>query len=112
MSQECGAALDAELDAGQDPELWDLCEDEAEGHALGGPSVEATRARKAAGERTPMTPPPKKTRTAAPGAVEQGGAQPSQVQRLSARAKQFPRDTEFLALSQRACAIIPALASS
>ena len=30
MSQEGGAALDAEFDAGQDPELWDLEEDEVE----------------------------------------------------------------------------------
>ena len=30
MSQEGGAALDAEFAAGQDPELWDLEEDEAE----------------------------------------------------------------------------------
>ena len=40
------------------------------------------------------------------------GAPPSQVQRLSARAMQNPRDTELLALSQRACAFIQALASS
>ena len=109
--------MDAELDAGQDPGLCDVGEDEAEemegfeeAHAPGGPPVEATRARKAATERTPITPPPKKTRSAAPGAVEQGGAQPSQAQRLSSM--QNPRDKELLALSQRACAIIPALASS
>ena len=30
MSQEGGAALEAEFDAGEDPELWDLEEDEAE----------------------------------------------------------------------------------
>ena len=49
LSQEGGAALDAELDAGQDPELWDLDEDEAdemadfeEAHDPGGPLVEAT----------------------------------------------------------------------
>ena len=30
MSQEAGAALDADFDAGQDPEQWDLEEDEAE----------------------------------------------------------------------------------
>ena len=113
--------MDAELDGGQDPELRDPDEDEAEemadfeeAHALGGPPLEATlsRARKAATEHTPITPPPKKTRTAAPAAVEQGGAQSSQAQRLSARAMLNPRDTELLALSQRACAIIPALASS
>ena len=69
--------------------------------------------RKATAERTPLTPPQqKKTRTMEPEAVEQGGAPPSQVQRLSARAVQKPRDTELLALSQRACALIPALASS
>ena len=38
----------------------------------GGPPVEATRARKAAVERTLTTPPPKKTRTAAPEAMEEG----------------------------------------
>ena len=77
-----------------------------------GPSMEATRARKATGERTPMTPPPEKTQTTEPWAAEQEGAQPSQVQRLSARAMQNPRDMELLALSQGACALIPALASS
>ena len=40
---------------------------------------------------------------------EHCGAQPSQAQQLSARAMQNPRDTQLLALSQRACAIIPAL---
>ena len=38
----------------------------------------------------------------------QGGAQSSQAQRLSARAMMNPKDKELLALSQRACAIIPA----
>ena len=121
MSQEGGAALDAEFAAGQDPELWDQEEDEAdemadleEAHAPGGTPVEATvsRARKAAAENTPITPPPKKTRTAAPTDVAQGGAQSSQAQRLSARAMMNPKDTELLAQSQRACAIIPALAIS
>ena len=91
LSEEGGAALDAELDAGQDPEFWDVDEDEAEemadfeeAHAPGGPPVEApmTRARKAAMERTLMTLPPKKTRTVAPAAVEQGGAQSSQAQKV------------------------------
>ena len=97
-------------------ELWDPDEDEAE--AMEGfeeaHAVEATMswARKAATGNTPTTPPPKKTRTAALVAVEQGGAQSSQVQRLSSRAMLNPRDTELFALSQRACAIIPALASS
>ena len=47
-----------------------------EAHAPGRPPVEATmsRARKAATENTLITTPPKKTRTAAPAAVEQGGA--------------------------------------
>ena len=74
LSQEGGVALDAAIGAGQDPELWDLGEDEAEemadfeeAHAPGGPLVEATvtRGRKAATERTPITLPAKKTRTAA-----------------------------------------------
>ena len=91
--------MDAELDAGQDPELWDLDEDDAEemadfeeAHAPGEPPVEATmsRARKAATGHAPITPPPKKTRTAAAAAVEQGGAQSSQAQRLSARAMLNP----------------------
>ena len=64
MSQEAGAASDVEFDAGQDPELWDPEEDEAEemadfeeAHAPGGPPVEATvsRARKAATGNTPIT---------------------------------------------------------
>ena len=122
MSQEAGAALDAEFDAGQDRELWDLEEDDAEemadfeeAHAPGGPPIEATvsRARKAATGNTPITPQPKKTHIAAPADAAQGGAQSSQAQRLSARAMMNPKkDTELLALSQRACAIIPALASS
>ena len=112
--------MDAEFAAGWDPELWDLEEDEAEemadfeqAHAPGGPPVEAevSRARTAATVNTPTTPPPKKTRTAAPADAAQGGAQ-SQAQRLSARAMMNTKDTNFLALSQRACAIIPALASS
>ena len=52
MSQEGGAALDAEFAAGQDPEVWDLEEDEAEektdfeeAHAPGWPLVEATVSR-------------------------------------------------------------------
>ena len=52
LPQEAGAALDAELDAGQDLELWDLDKDEAEemadseeAHAPGGPQVEATMSR-------------------------------------------------------------------
>ena len=67
LSQECGAALDAELDAGQDHELRDLDEDEAEemegfeeAHAPGGPPAEVRQARKAAAERTPMTSPQQK----------------------------------------------------
>ena len=121
MSQEGGAALDADCAAGQEPVLWDLEEDDAEemadfeeAHAPGGPLVEATvsRARKAATENAPRTPPPKQTRTAAPADAAQGGAQSSQAQRLSARAMMNPKDTELLELSQRACAIIPALASS
>ena len=55
VSQEGGATAEAELGAEQDPELWDLDEDEAE--EMEGfeqaPPVEATRARKAAAERTP-----------------------------------------------------------
>ena len=97
LSWEAGAALDAE----QDLDLWNLDEDEAEqmadfeeAHAPGGPRVESTRARKAAVEPTPMTPPPKKTRTTEPWAAGQEGAQAS---------------AELLALSQRACALIPAL---
>ena len=121
ISQEGGAALDVDFDARQDPDLWDLDEDEAEevadfeeAHAPGGPLVEATvsRARQTATVNAPITREPKKTRTAAPVDAAQGGAQSSQAQRLSARAMMNPKDTELLALSQRACAIIPALASS
>ena len=81
-------------------------------HAPGGPRAERTRARKAAIERTPMTPPPKKTGTTEPWATEQGDAQASQVTRLSARVMQNPRGTELLAHSHRALALIPAFASS
>ena len=75
MSQEGGAALDADFAAGPEPVLWDLEEDDAEemadfeeAQAPGGPPVEVTvsRARKAATGNAPITPPPKKTRTAAP----------------------------------------------
>ena len=113
--------MDAEFAAGQEAELWDLEEDDAEemadfeeAHAPGRPPVEATvsRARKGAAGDTPITPPPKKTRSAASADAAQGGAQSSQAQRLSARAVVNPKDTEILALSQRACAIILALASS
>ena len=97
LSQKGGAALVAE----QDPDLWNLDEDEAEqmasfeeAHASGGPRAESTRARKATAQPTQMTPPPKKT-------ITRAGQEGAQVQRLSARAMQNPRDTELLALSQR-----------
>ena len=98
-------------------QLWTPAEEMAdfeEAHAPGGPLVEATvsRARKVATENTPMTPPPKKTRTAVPADAAHREAQSSQAQRLSARAMMNPKDTELLALSQRACASIPAFASS
>ena len=105
-SQEAGAALDADFAAGQEPELWDLEEDDVEemadfeeAHAPGGPPVEATvsRARKAATGNTPTTPLPKKTRTAAPAGAAQGGAPSSHAQWLSARAMLNPRDTELFA---------------
>ena len=93
LSQEGGAALNAEQDARQDPELWNLDEGETEQmavfeevHAPGGPMLETTRARKAAAEYTPLTPPSTKTRNTESWAAEQGRAHPSQVQRLSARA--------------------------
>ena len=116
MAQEGGAALEAEADA----ELWDQDEDEAEevadfelAHAPGGPPVELRQTRKAAAERAPPTPPQqKKTRTTEPEALVSGGAPLSQVQLLTTRAVQNPRDTELDTLSQRACALIPALASS
>ena len=103
-----GAALDAEDKEGQDSELWDLDENEAEemadfedAHAPGGPPVEATvsRARKAATGNTP----PKKTRTAAPADTAQGGAQSSQAQRFVSTSH-VPKT--------RAHAIVAALASS
>ena len=117
LSQEGDAGLDADQDAGQDPELWNLVKTEQmadfeEIHPEGGPMLETTIARKDMAERTPLTPPSKKTRTTESWAAEQGGAQPSQVQRLSARAMQNPRDTELLALSQRAFALNLAFASS
>ena len=73
-----------------------------EAHAPGGPPVEVRQARKAAAERTPMTPPQqKKARTTELEALEKGGAPLSQVQLLSTRAMQNPRDTELDTLSQR-----------
>ena len=120
MAQEGGAALEAEADAEEDPELWDQDEDEAEemadfeeAHALGGPPVEPRQTRKAAAERAPPTPPQqKKTRTTDPEPLVRGGAPLSQVQLLTTRAMQSPRDTELDTLSQRACAINPAMESS
>ena len=90
MSQEGGVALDTGFNAGQDPELLDLDEDEAEemadfeeARAPGGPPDEATvsRARKTATVNTPITPAPKKTRTAAPAdAVEPSPRKPKGCQ--------------------------------
>ena len=96
LSQEGRAAMEAETSAEQDPELWDQDEDEAEemegfeeAHAPGGMTVEVRQARKAAAERTPMTPPQqKKTRTTEPEALAKGSARLSQVQLLSTRAMQ------------------------
>ena len=72
LAQEGGAAL-----AEQVADLSDMDEDDAEQvtdaeetHAPGGPRAERTGARKAKVERTPMTPPPKKTRTTEPWATE------------------------------------------
>ena len=120
LSQEGGAAVMIEAGDEQDPELWDQDEDEAEGmegfeetHAPGRPMVELTQARKTAAECKPIMPPQQKgTRTEEPEALAKGSAPLSQVQRLSTRAMQNPRDTELDTLSQRACALIPALASS
>ena len=104
--------MEAETGAEQDPELWDLGEDEAEemgdfeAHAPCGPLVEApvTRARRAATERTPFTPPPKQTGTAAPAPVEQGGAQPSQAQKVvSASSAESQRHGSFGAVATCTC---------
>ena len=88
LSQEGGAAMEAETGAEQDPELWDQDEGEAEdaadfeeAPAPGGPPVEPRQTRKAAAERGPMTP-QKKTRTAEPEALAKGSAPLSQVQLL------------------------------
>ena len=76
LSQEGGAAVEAETGAEQDPELWDQDEGGAEemadfedALAPGGPPVEATVScsRKAATGNTPITPPPKKTHSGASG---------------------------------------------
>ena len=102
----------AALDAEQDADLWDRRRrSQADGglRAPGGQQAEPTRARKATVERTP---PPLKARTAEPRAAWQGDDQAAQVQRLSARAVQNLKNTELLALSQRACAHIPVSASS
>ena len=98
-------------------EPWDLDVDDAEEtadykevHAPGGSLGEAAAAR--AGKDTPKSPPPKKTRTVEPPEMAQRAAQPTQAQRLSARAKMNLQDTDFFALAQRARAIIPALAGA
>ena len=91
LSHEGGAALEAEADAEQDPELWDQDEDDAEemadfeeAHAPGGPPVEPRQTRKAAAERAPPTPPQqKKTRTTEPQTLARGRAPLSQVQLLT-----------------------------
>ena len=57
-----------------------------------------------------MPPQLQRPRTEEPETVAKGSAPLSQVQRLSTRATQNPRDTELDTLSQRACALIPALA--
>ena len=121
MSQEGSAAVDAEFDAGLDPELWDLEEDDGrgDGRLRGGACSgwaagrsNGVKGTKSCNGEPPITQPPKKTRTTAPADAALGGAQSSQAQRLSARAIMNPKDTEHLSLSQRACAIIPALADS
>ena len=110
--------MEAETGAEQDPELWPHDEDEAEemegfdeARAPGGPLVEVRQARNAVAERTPMTPPQQKekTRTTEPDASEKGSAPLSQVQLLPVQTMQNPMDTELATLSQRACALIPAL---
>ena len=113
LSQEGEAAAE------HDPELWDQDEEEDEGmegfeetHASGVPTVDLTQARKTAADCKPIMPPQqKRTRTEEPETVAKGSAPLSQVQR-STRAMQNPRDTELDTLSQRACALIPVLASS
>ena len=120
LSQEGEAAAEIEAGDEQDPELWDQDEDEAEGmegseetHSPGGPTVDLTQARKTAAECKPIMPPQqKRTRTEEPETVAKGSTPLSQVQRLSTRVMQNPRDTEVDTLSQGACARIPALASS
>ena len=78
LSQEGGAAVEAETGAEQDPELWDQDEGEAEemadfeeAHAPGGPPVEPRQTRKAAAERAPPTPPQQK-KTTEPEALAKG----------------------------------------
>ena len=102
LSQEGEAAAEIEAGDEQDPELWDQDEDEAEGmegfeetHAPGEPSVDLTQVRKAAAEcKSIMPPQQKRTRTEEPEAAAKGNAPLSQVQRLSTRAMQNPRDTD------------------
>ena len=87
LSQEGGAAMEAETGAEHDPELWDQDEDEAEemadfeeAHAPEGPPAEGRQTRKAVAERAPLTPPQqKKTRTTEPEALAKGLAPLSQV---------------------------------
>ena len=97
-----GAALDAELDARKDTELWDQDQDEAEEirRAVGrSDSVKGTQS--CNGEYTDNTTAEEDAHRGASGCGA-GWMEPSprRPQRLSARAMN-PKDTELSALSQR-----------
>ena len=65
-----------------------------------------SRGRELASERASLTLPAKKTRTCEQYAGSSGDPPAVQAQRLSALALHIPRDTELLALTQRAEALL------
>ena len=117
LAQGGNETMEEVFDAEPRFDPWEMDENEVDQiadfedvHAPGGPMVEITAAR--AREDAPNPPPQKKTRTTTAPFPTQCAAQPTQANMLSAQAILNPKDTELLALAQRARAVIPALASS
>ena len=116
-----GAALEAEAGAQQDPEQWDQDDNDAEEmadfeeahrYSRGTASGAEADAQGRGGTRTSDTATAEEDATHRAGGVGERGAPLSQVQLLTTRAMQNPRETELDTLSQRACALIPTVASS
>ena len=87
-----------------------------ETHAPGGPRRDNASPERASGERASEraseTLPPKKTRMCEPHVGGFGDVPSAQSNRLSALALHIPRDTEFLALSERERGLLPGSPSS